>query len=116
MILIGHGSRARGSDLAMKKVAAVLRNDKKFGSVACAYLEINSPSIPEAIQQAVASGANEVKLLPYFVHTGRHVLEDIPRIHRESVSRHGSKTKIKLCAYLGFHPSIVRVVKERLEK
>jgi sirohydrochlorin ferrochelatase len=114
VILIGHGSRVPGSDRAMRRVARALRKDKQFRRVACAYLEFNTPSIADAIDQALAGGSQEVRLIPYFVHAGSHVVEHIPQIVREAVKRHSPKAKIKLCPYLGFHQNLVSVVKERL--
>ncbi len=95
-------------------MAGALRKDEQFGRVICAYLEIDSPSISKAIELAVTGGFNEVRVFPYFVHTGGHVLRHIPEIVRRAAKRHGPGVKIKLCPYLGFHEKIVSVVRERL--
>ena len=115
VILIGHGSKARGFDRPMKRVAAALRRGVP-GPVRCAYLEINAPSIPEAIGQAVRRGAREVRLVPYFVLSGRHVTRHIPQIVREEKKRYGKKVRITLCPYLGYDSRIVGVVKDRLRR
>jgi len=46
--------------------------------VLVAHLELAEPSIPEAIEAAIAAGAREVRVLPWFLSAGRHVSEDIP--------------------------------------
>ena len=79
----------------------------------CAYLEINSPSISQAIERAIRRGAREVRVVPYFVLSGRHVSEHIPAIIRQARKRHGPKVTIGLRPYLGFDERIVAVVKER---
>ncbi len=79
-----------------------------------AYLEINTPSISEAIDQCVKQSISEIKVLPYFVLGGRHVKMHIPQIISAARKKHRGKTKIILCDYLGFDPRIVKVVKERL--
>jgi len=97
----------------MKQVAKDLRRTLRM-DVRCAYLEINSPSIQEAIAETVSAGAKDVRVLPYFVLSGRHTQEDIPRIIRHEKKRHGKSINITLCAYLGYDKRIVQVVKERL--
>lgn len=86
-----------------------------FREVTCAYLEINPPSIPEALLRAVRRGARDIRVLPYFVLAGNHVREDIPRIVRFEARRWKRKAKIRLCPYLGYHEKIVSVVKERIQ-
>lgn len=113
-MIVSHGSKADGFDKDLKKLVARIRRGREFGAVVSAYLEINSPSIPEAIDACVRKGAREVRVLPYFLLSGRHVTEHIPQIVDESRRRHKKKARIILCPYLGFHKKIVSVAKERL--
>ena len=113
MVLVGHGSKAKGFDRAMKRVALRLRG-QDCGEVRCAYLEINRPSISEAIEKAARSGAREIRVLPYFVLAGKHVVRDIPKIVSEARRKHGRKIKIKLCPYLGYDERIVGVARDRI--
>ena len=114
VVLVGHGSKTLGFDGAMKKVALAIRRKKGIHEVRCAFLEVTAPSIPQAIEDCVRRHASEVRVLPYFVLTGKHVLQDIPRIVREVARHYRGKAKIVLCPYLGYHPKIVSVVKERI--
>ena len=114
VIIIGHGSKQRGFQAAMERVAAALRRGRRFGVVLCAYLEITKPLIPEAIGRCVQKGAKEIIVLPYFLLTGRHVEQDIPRIAAEARKKYKGKARIKLAPYLGYHGKIVEVVKQRI--
>ncbi len=116
VILVGHGSKALDFDNAMRQVASKLKQQKKYASVCCAYLEINKPSISEAIEEAVQKGSHEVRVLPYFLLTGRHVIEDIPKIVHEAKLRHAREAKVVLCPYLGFDPKLVKLVQERIKQ
>ena len=116
LIIVGHGSRLRGFQAAMEKVARNFRADKSFGLVLCAYLEITPPSIPDAIDLCLKKGAREIFVLPYFLLTGRHVTEDIPKIVSAARKKHGRKVRIKLCSYLGYHEKIVEVARERIHQ
>lgn len=97
----------------MRRVAARLRRGP-FSSVQCAYLEISAPSIPDAIRRAVQNGAREVRVLPYFVLSGRHIRDDIPRILSAARKRWKRKASVILCPYLGYDERIVAVVKDRI--
>ena len=114
VVLIGHGSKARGFDAAMRKVARALKRQGRYREVTCAFLEVASPSIPEAVRDCVLNGAREVRILPYFVLTGKHVTRDIPLIVSEAVKKHRGRSRIVLCPYLGYHEKIVSVVQERI--
>lgn len=81
LLLVAHGSRRDASNSEVFKLAETIGNASKqhFGYVGAAFLELAEPSIPAGIHQCVAAGATDVRVLPYFLNTGRHVAEDIPR-------------------------------------
>ena len=113
-VIVSHGSKAKGFDADLKKIIGRIRRESSFDLVVSAYLEINTPSIPEAIEICVRKGAREVRVLPYFLLSGRHVTEHIPALVAEARQKHRDSAKIILCPYLGFHKNIVSVAKERL--
>jgi sirohydrochlorin ferrochelatase len=110
VILVGHGSKLRGFDWAMKRVAKSLKKGP-FACVICAYLEITKPSIPQAVKKALRF-SSEVRLVPYFLLSGRHINEHIPQIAADERKK-WPKAKIVLRPYLGFDERIADVVKER---
>lgn len=116
VVLAGHGSRTRGFSAAMRRVARDLAADGGFGRIICAYLEIARPSIAEAIDRAVAAGAAEVRVLPYFVLSGRHVKEHFPAIAAAARKKHGRRARIILCPYLGYDKKVVSLTKERIRQ
>ncbi|MGH7197184.1 MAG: sirohydrochlorin chelatase [Candidatus Omnitrophota bacterium] len=116
VIVVGHGSKRKGFEAAMVRVAAKLRRGGKFGAVSCAYLGSASPSVPGAIARCVRRGAAEIVIVPYFVLAGDHVAEDIPEMVREAVKRYRGKAKIRLSPYLGYHAKIVSVIQERIRQ
>ena len=115
VIIVGHGSKRRGFEAAMVRVAGALRK-KRDGLVLCAYLGSASPSVPEAISRCVRRGAREIVVVPYFVLAGDHVARDIPEMVRQAAEKHRGKTKVRLSPYLGYHAKIVSVVQERIRQ
>ena len=116
VILVGHGSRQAGFGEAMEKVASAIKKDRRFSGVSCAYLEVTTPSIEEAIAHCVKKKAKEIRVLPYFVLTGKHVVTDIPNLIKAAKKKHGRSVKIILCPYLGYDKKIVALVKNRILK
>ena len=80
IILFGHGSRDPLWRLPMETVAARLRAVEPGTPVRCAYLELDSPTLPEAAADLVAAGATAIRIVPMFLGTGRHAREDLPKL------------------------------------
>ena len=115
VLLVGHGSKLAGSNDAMDQVIARLRQEEPATLFQAAFLEIQSPSIPEGIELCLKKSAEEVIVVPYFVQTGKHVVQDIPRIVAEAKTRYPQK-EIRLAEYLGFDERIVAIVNDRIHQ
>lgn len=115
VLLVGHGSRQAGFQAAMEKVASQLKKDRRFGGVLCAYLEIAKPSIGEAIDICAQKNPKQIRILPYFVLTGRHVKSHIPELVAAARKKY-KNISIILCPYLGYDERIVQLAKKRILK
>jgi len=113
VILVGHGSKLTGSSSALDQVITELRTRESATLFQAAFLELQSPGIPEAIESCLNRGSDEVVVIPYFVQLGRHVVQDIPQIIAEAQAKHPAKN-IRLAKYLGFDERIVSVVQDRI--
>jgi sirohydrochlorin ferrochelatase len=79
LLLVPHGSRRAASNEKVHALARQLRAaEHGFERVDCAFREAAEPSIPGGLRRAIAAGAVEVVVLPYFLSPGRHVAADIP--------------------------------------
>ena len=116
LLIVGHGSKQRGFQAAMEKVAKKLRQTREFDWVLCAYLEVTPPLIPQAIDLCARKGAKEISVLPYFLLTGLHVTVDIPEIIAAAKKKYRGQVKIRLCPYLGYDDRIVEVVRRRIHE
>lgn len=113
-IVIAHGSRAPGTTDAHAALCAELAAEA--GAVADevrpAYLEIDEPTIPEAIDAAVDDGARRLVLLPYFLHAGNHTRRDIPELLVAARERHPD-VEMVLAGHLGPDPNLVQILLDR---
>ncbi len=113
LLVVAHGSRRAASNDEIRGLTRSLaeRAGGTYGRVACAFLELAEPSIPEGLRQAIAAGATQIVVLPYFLSAGRHVVTDIPA-EVEMVRAERPDVSIVIAPYLGAAPALREVLLE----
>ena len=113
LLLIAHGSRRESSNQEVQILTEQLRGklSSEFMQIDYAFLELATPSIPDAIEYAIKQGSREVLLLPYFLAAGRHVLEDIPAILADARQAH-PQVALTLLKHLGQADGLIDVLTE----
>ena len=86
VLLIAHGSRRPEANADLVRLAGMLANDPQFDIIETSYLELASPDIPTGGRKCVERGATTVRMLPYFLSAGAHVVEDL-EAHRAELSQ-----------------------------
>lgn len=111
MILLGHGSRAA---CHMPEVAEMV---SEMGSVRVRYacLQFCAHDLPSAVGEAVEDGAGKVIIIPYFLHLGNHMINDIPA-EVDALRRKYPGVKIDLAEHLGVHPKLAEIVLEMIKE
>jgi sirohydrochlorin ferrochelatase len=102
LLLVAHGSRLQQSNDEVTTLAEKLSRacSDEYPIVHCGFLELATPSIPEGIQNCINDGASRITLLPYFLNSGRHVVEDVPEIVTASRAQHAG-IDIHIAPHLG---------------
>lgn len=80
IVLLGHGSRDPLWHKPMEAVAKRMAITAANTLIACAYLELSTPDLPEAVALLLGAGVETVSVVPLFLGVGRHVREDLPRL------------------------------------
>ena len=118
LLVMVHGSPRPIANEDMFRVVAAFkaRPDAaaRFPIVEVGFMECNEPTIPHAIDRCVEQGADTVTAIPYFLHTGTHVCDDLPTLMEESEARHPQVT-FRLGDYLGLSPRVTDLLAERAE-
>ncbi len=110
LVLVAHGSRREASNAEVRAMAGRLgRLAGERLAVSAGFLELAEPSIPEAIEAAIAAGAREVRVLPWFLSAGRHVSEDIPAQVATVQARHPD-IPIHLLGHAGALPGMAELL------
>lgn len=77
ILLLGHGSSLPYNKKLAEETANILRKKHKI-TVHTAFLNMDAPSIQEALKELCNSGVNRIVALPLFLAHGVHTLQDIP--------------------------------------
>lgn len=113
VLLIAHGSRRSEANQDLVEVADRLRSASDHDIVVASYLELADPSIPAGAELCVAAGASHIRMLPYFLSAGSHVMRDLQRF-RDELSEQFPDQTFTLCPPLGLHALMLDIVQDRL--
>ena len=102
IVLFAHGSRDPLWRLPIEAVAAQISARQPGTLVRCAYLEICTPSLPEAAADLIAAGASQLRVFPLFLGVGKHAREDLPLLIEEIRAAH-PEVVIELLPAAGEH-------------
>ena len=118
LLVMVHGSPTTIANEDMFRVVEELRRRPDaagaFPIVEVGFMECNEPTIPEAIERCVAAGATRVVAVPYFLHTGTHVCDDLPTLLEEAQTRYPS-VEFLMGDYIGLSPRLTEVLAARAQ-
>jgi len=115
ILLIAHGSRRPEANADLARVAESLAARRPEAIIEIAYLELAQPDIPAGARRCVERGAQEVRMLPYFLSAGAHVRDDLTAYRDQFAAEH-PQVQFRCCPPLGLHPLLVEVLLERLDE
>src|SRR5258708_29891291 len=92
VVLFAHGARdARWSE-SLQALAEAIQAQLAQASVRTAFLELQSPTLPEALEAAAADGARRIDIVPVFWAGAGHIDHSLPPI---------------IAAFARHHPEVV---------
>jgi hypothetical protein len=115
VIILGHGSRVPDASRDMEKVADRLREKYGYPVVEICFLSKLGPHFPEILQKCVKLGATRVLVVPYFLHTGMHLLLDIPEMVKEEAEKYPG-VSVRMGRGFGFDELLVDLLQERIQE
>lgn len=115
VLFLGHGSRAPEANEAMYRVMEAFRRRSGYRIVEAGFMELNPPSIEEGVAACVRQGAQRVLVIPYFLHLGMHVRQDLPAVIEACRRRH-PQVEFVFGPHIGFHPLLVDILLDRVRE
>lgn len=113
ILLLAHGSRQPEASEPAREIARRLHDRLPDRAVRVAHLELTPPLLPEAIDECVRDGAEEVVVQPYLLAPGRHSTRDIPDLLSAARQRH-PQVAFRLGEVLGVDDKLVDLVAARV--
>ncbi|HHU69042.1 MAG TPA: cobalamin biosynthesis protein CbiX [Thermoanaerobacterales bacterium] len=114
LLILSHGSKAESITEITYKMRDSISAKNLYSDVKVAFMEFNSPSIPEAIADICKEGAAEIIALPMFLYKGNHILHDIPKELKKAREENPYVT-IYMADPIGFDERIADILIERAE-
>ena len=88
VILFGHGARDPAWAAPMQRIRAAMLAAEPAIPVELAFLELMSPTLPEAVHLLAATGATRIAVVPVFLAQGGHLKRDLPQLVDEARRAH----------------------------
>jgi sirohydrochlorin ferrochelatase len=113
VVIVDHGSlEAPSNELFLEIVRRFAERHPRL-IIEPAHMELAPPTLGEAFDRAVARGAKEIIIHPYFLLPGRHSKTDIPALGEEAARRHPD-VPWTVSEPLGLSDLILDVISERI--
>lgn len=114
-ILVAHGSRREAANQEIADFAAGVAQamQDRFDIMGHAFWELAEPSLEQAIDAQVAAGATHIKLFPYFLAQGSHVVNDLPSVLHQKREQYPALS-LTLLPHLGATPGLADWLAEQL--
>ncbi len=108
VVLMAHGTPTPEANAPIYEIASQVMQKSNL-QVRVAFMECNEPTISEIIDTFALQGFQTIINVPYFLHLGSHVREDLPQIVGDAKNRYPNKS-ILLTEHLGYDERFADVI------
>jgi len=115
LLVMVHGSPRPASNATMFQVVDVIKERGRFPIVEVGFMECNEPTIPEAIATCVRRGAQRVIAVPFFLHAGTHVADDLPSLLEDAALTYDG-VEFRLGDYVGADGLMDEILVDRVRE
>ena len=109
LVLFAHGARDPRWAEPFEAIAARARAQQPTCQVQLAYLELMSPTLPEAGAALAARGCERIDIVPLFLGAGGHVRKDLPVLVDALRAAH-PRIRWQLQRPIGEQPSVIDAI------
>jgi precorrin-8X/cobalt-precorrin-8 methylmutase len=113
IVIAGHGSRDPEGLVEFESLVRLVRDRACGRRVFYGFLEFGRPMISDAVRESIASGAEQIAIVPGLLLAATHAKNDIPS---EVRALQQEFPNINLCygSALHLHPLILRLMREKI--
>ena len=117
LIIAAHGSRKQPSNEEVTALAKQIRTLAAgfFDRVVCGFVQFAEPTVETQIEALVTDGVDNIVLFPFFLGSGSHVTDDIPRLVQE-IERRPPGIRIRVTPHLGMLDGLHNLIFDSVRK
>ena len=115
ILILAHGSREKSTEKTLQEVVDMVKARVSDCVVETAYLQFSDVNLEAGLDRLAAQGIKEIKVIPYFLFAGVHILEDIPAEINEYL-KDNPDMKISMGKTLGAHHKLAEILVERINE
>ena len=114
LLVMVHGTPRPEANGDIIRVVHDVNLSGRFKQVQIGYMECNEPDIPNAILGMVERGAKSIVAVPYFLHTGRHVCDDLPNFLIQAQTEYPG-VQFRMGNYIGTFNQVTQLLWNRTQ-
>lgn len=111
LVLFAHGARDPRWAAPFQRLQVMTQASLPDVTVALAFLEFMTPSLPELAAQLVADGCENITLAPVFLGQGGHVLRDLP-VLAETICASHTGLQFKIVNAVGEDETVLQAIRD----
>jgi len=115
IILLAHGSREGDTEKTMLQITQFVKEELNNVMIEEAYLQFRDKNLEKGLESLVKRGADDIKVIPYFLFEGVHIKEDIPAELKQFMEQHPD-VKVSMGKTLGADKRLADIVVDRVKQ
>ncbi|MBC9785782.1 sirohydrochlorin cobaltochelatase [Heliobacillus mobilis] len=115
VLLVAHGSRLAEANSHAVNIGNMVRKFHQIDPLVVCFMENAKPNLAEGIEELVALGVDEVKVIPLFLYNGVHIQKDIPE-ELEEIGKAHPQLRFTMGRPLGADERIAQLIFERIQE
>jgi len=111
LLIIAHGSRREAANTEFREIVDKVREQVSglYTHVEPAFLDCAEPTLDEAAAALIRDGVRQIDVYPFFLTTGKHADQDIPRL-AAAVNARNPNCTVAMLDYLGRSEELPAVI------
>jgi sirohydrochlorin ferrochelatase len=115
VLLLAHGSREGDTEKTMRRITEYVREELGDILIEEAYLQFRNKNLEKGLESLTENGADEIKIIPYFLFEGVHIKEDIPAEINMFVAKHPN-VRVSMGKTLGADRRLAEIIVDRIRQ
>lgn len=115
VLIVAHGSREAETKDTMEAITRMAAARLPETLIETAYMEFCHLNIAEGLDSLVAKGADDIRVVPYFLFSGIHIREDIPE-ELEKYRKNHPQIQLSMGRTLGADERLAEILSDRVRE